>query len=672
VRLRHKHYSNPVQLLRAILGSRLREQLYAAVLRTCFGQNSVRTSLLLSVILSAVTPCASKANDNRLSVPVFYVTDRSTSQDFISRNKNQWYDKYGHKVSTAKLVKENKKPEGDFYGAGYHRLLMKKLTYSNKRNDDLSRGVDYGKVDVSVPRLVLANDTTPLSSVNSAPETEASKLSNKDNFDFLGNDFLTFWQKFAPYVEATKTKQFIVYVHGFNNSMHDGLQRAAELSASSQLPVILFSWPAKSSVFPLSYVRDAVNAAWAQGDFDSLITKLQSQSKVQSSIHLVAHSMGCRIVVNNIREQFQARIDRIYDDGCRFKSLTLLSPDVDLGVLTHEPSAYPLAAEQTRVFVSKKDNVLKLSEILNNDIRAGRFYLQSRNGSLTYDFSSEGLAPFGHGPPMNIIGKLITNQPLPADNFIQAAANGSYKISSVKSKERNLPAYDVVLQTSPSGELKIRHINLRLKWSEGVVTCTFLGCDDGLHADDDDQIGKYFKDLEFFDDTKKFHLKVNLLNEISTIRNAREFYSKNWTFPCSFEAFEQISGWKPTNFRCGYLLTDKTPPVNIGFNPVAWSPQVANSIIKPMSLDDALGLRDSFDPTSKSIIRTLVMQKNHQCDQASLKVVTSSNDQARYDRSLNELLKQNLVEYVKSNVVGLTPRGENYVNILFSSSLQWL
>ncbi len=159
----------------------------------------------------------------------------------------------------------------------------------------------------------------------------------------------------------------LVYVHGFNVSFDDAIVRAGQIAFDfgfSGAPIV-FSWPSWDNV--LGYNSDWGNVNWSTKHIALFLEALAARTKGRK-VHLVAHSMGSKGLLNALR--LLAYSDKTQE---KFGTVLLCAPDFD-AVLFREQIASevkPLAALWV-VYTSKKDIALIASEKLNMAPRLGR------------------------------------------------------------------------------------------------------------------------------------------------------------------------------------------------------------------------------------------------------------------------------------------------------------
>jgi esterase/lipase superfamily enzyme len=88
----------------------------------------------------------------------------------------------------------------------------------------------------------------------------------------------------------------LVFVHGFNVSFDEALQRGAQLARDLNFdgPLFVFSWPSQGSV--LRYGTDRASADAAVARFVDFLGQVADASGAEK-IHLIAHSMGNRVLL---------------------------------------------------------------------------------------------------------------------------------------------------------------------------------------------------------------------------------------------------------------------------------------------------------------------------------------------------------------------------------------
>ena len=88
----------------------------------------------------------------------------------------------------------------------------------------------------------------------------------------------------------------LVFVHGFNVSFDEALQRAAQLrrDLNYDSALFVFSWPSRGSMW--RYGTDLDSAAAAAKSLAEFLAAVEHATGAEK-IHLVAHSMGNRVLL---------------------------------------------------------------------------------------------------------------------------------------------------------------------------------------------------------------------------------------------------------------------------------------------------------------------------------------------------------------------------------------
>lgn len=179
----------------------------------------------------------------------------------------------------------------------------------------------------------------------------------------------------------------LLFVHGFNNSFDDAILRAAQLAYDLEFPgrVATFCWPSHGDF--TKYAPDAEHAAAsATALADALRVLLKNvtsgESKSERRVHIMAHSMGNRIVLNALyalsRDPIGGRSDR------PFGQIVLAAPDVGAAQFNNLVDHAIRASAQTTYYFCRRDAALKLSQDLNKYEPVGMYpYFQA--GLVTID-----------------------------------------------------------------------------------------------------------------------------------------------------------------------------------------------------------------------------------------------------------------------------------------------
>ncbi|MBD2253325.1 alpha/beta hydrolase [Nostoc parmelioides] len=164
-------------------------------------------------------------------------------------------------------------------------------------------------------------------------------------------------------------REGMVFVHGYNVTFKTALLRTGQLAydlAFKGLP-LLFSWTSTGHF--MGYSADEENVRWSQQlrHFESFLEFCFNELKLDT-IHLVAHSMGNRILTQTLTQ-----IINVQTKG-KLGQVVFAAPDVDAGTFKHLAASFPSNAARYTLYTSKHDLAVRLSEFLHGSYpRAGKF-----------------------------------------------------------------------------------------------------------------------------------------------------------------------------------------------------------------------------------------------------------------------------------------------------------
>jgi esterase/lipase superfamily enzyme len=174
-----------------------------------------------------------------------------------------------------------------------------------------------------------------------------------------------FVQRVAADLAGTRSRNVLVFVHGFNTSFEDAAVRAAQVAADLNFDgsVVLFSWPSAASV--TSYVRD--QAAARNAGFHLLrVLKGVLVAAQPDHVELLVHSMGSETIAKSLS------LAAASDSLPRFDQVVFAAPDLDRRVFAREilPRLEARAIRIT-LYASSDDDALRASRAVNGVWRLG-------------------------------------------------------------------------------------------------------------------------------------------------------------------------------------------------------------------------------------------------------------------------------------------------------------
>ncbi len=204
-------------------------------------------------------------------------------------------------------------------------------------------------------------------------------ISNLESYD---HDF----DRWARTIRDTGRDQAFVYVHGFANTFTDAALRAAQVAYDLDFDlvdgfrglVMTYSWPSRGRT--ASYLTDYDASADASSAFNLFLDVIRQRAGIQK-IHVIAHSMGNRLVTEALRS-------RGIGDAGILDQLILAAPDIAAAefkarILRRLPSL----AKRITLYVSENDRALAWSGSGRDGVpRAG----QVAGGLLEFSEGVEG------------------------------------------------------------------------------------------------------------------------------------------------------------------------------------------------------------------------------------------------------------------------------------------
>lgn len=243
-----------------------------------------------------------------------------------------------------------------------------------------------------------------------------------ENLVYL-NDTL-FWEHIRQSTARMKVKEKpTLFVHGYNTSFIDAALRAAQIGFDLGIGqgVGLFSWPSSAST--KSYLADEAAAEASKYALADFIEQFVAESE-QRSINLIAHSMGCRCVLNAIEVLANGRKSVI----SRLDQVILAAADVDSNLMPNLGKHAISYSSRTTSYVCGEDFALKVSGWLHGYSRIGfrppTFVL---GGMDTIVVNDKNLGDFSHGyigtsrDVLNDVFALLKSNSPPSERFSVAA-----------------------------------------------------------------------------------------------------------------------------------------------------------------------------------------------------------------------------------------------------------
>lgn len=195
--------------------------------------------------------------------------------------------------------------------------------------------------------------------------------------------------------ERGASNEILVAVHGYNVRFDEAARGAAQFSFNTRFngQTTFFAWPSLGKT--LRYTADEDRAVSAAGAFIEFLEILQRQ---YDKVHVLAHSMGNRVVLN--------ALERRALDSERLGSVAWVAPDVSRWTFADRFPNFAGEPDRNTLYASRKDKALKVSSALKSP-RIGRIDddgIPFMIGGLeTVDTSNvaSGILSLEHSPHMN-------------------------------------------------------------------------------------------------------------------------------------------------------------------------------------------------------------------------------------------------------------------------------
>lgn len=169
--------------------------------------------------------------------------------------------------------------------------------------------------------------------------------------------------------QSAGTGEAFVFLHGYNNDFNEAVRRTAQLFYDMEFPgaPILYRWPSTGTI--RGYASDEESAVLSTPKFKRLVAMLNADSGL-TKIHLVAHSMGNRILVGALKELSAEGL--LEGDACRIDHVVLNAPDVNARDFVDNIAPKILGRKpRFTLYASKNDGPLKLSYEVHQYRRLG-------------------------------------------------------------------------------------------------------------------------------------------------------------------------------------------------------------------------------------------------------------------------------------------------------------
>lgn len=210
--------------------------------------------------------------------------------------------------------------------------------------------------------------------------SEKNIKKSKVTADNLGGTQRMFYELYKNMSSTKSRSDVLIFIHGYAYDFDDELEAIIDLkklfidNPESPVEHILFvSWPASSSIVPLTYFDDkasSINSGtslmrlfYFYTQFLKDIFSNRDLAPCNQRIHLMAHSLGNRVLQSMLYSLKSENILRVIDQ------VLLLNADVTYKVFEDSEDSFnklPLLANRVSIYLNRKDAVLGISQFTKN------------------------------------------------------------------------------------------------------------------------------------------------------------------------------------------------------------------------------------------------------------------------------------------------------------------
>jgi len=247
-----------------------------------------------------------------------------------------------------------------YYATDRARGAGPTLVFANTRSE--TGRLELGHFEVSIPRdHRLASVERPSWKTLWRENPALHFVIRSRNLDTYDG----FYGRISGEVSASRKREILVFIHGFNVEFDEAIYRTAQLTYDLGFdgPPILYSWPSNGRV--VSYLPDTASN---QATIPHLQWFLEDVVRLSgaTTVHVIAHSMGNQALTH--------ALSRMADGGKRlpgFSRVILTAPDIDADVFRGIADAVKRSAAQVTLYASSADRALIASKAAYAFRRAG-------------------------------------------------------------------------------------------------------------------------------------------------------------------------------------------------------------------------------------------------------------------------------------------------------------
>jgi len=173
-------------------------------------------------------------------------------------------------------------------------------------------------------------------------------------------------QSFRKSFRQQASKEVLLFVHGYNVSFEDACRRTAQIAYDLDFGGVpaLYSWPSEGKA--KLYFVDETNVQWSVPHFREFLSLLLIETGA-SAVHVIAHSMGNRALVEALRT-FDVKVT---PGSAQLTQVVFAAPDIDAATFQEIVKEFRKKAARFTLYASSKDVALKASKAFHKYPRAG-------------------------------------------------------------------------------------------------------------------------------------------------------------------------------------------------------------------------------------------------------------------------------------------------------------
>ena len=223
--------------------------------------------------------------------------------------------------------------------------------------------IEYGRVEVSIPPGHEVGELESPRMLRFEFRADPEKHVVLSSVEPFSKD--DFFSAVRDSVGVARSREALVFIHGYNVSFHRAARRTAQLAhdLDFQGVPLFYSWPSDGAF--LRYTADEQDVRLTVPNLTSFLTDV-ARSTDAERVHIVAHSMGSRALAAALIE-----IGRNISEPL-FGEVIFAAPDIDAREFRSIVApAIVGTAERFTLYASSRDRALRVSKVLHDYPRAG-------------------------------------------------------------------------------------------------------------------------------------------------------------------------------------------------------------------------------------------------------------------------------------------------------------